>query len=334
MLKKKMMQLLSLSMSLVISTMMVAPVVSAAATSVKQATGDGYRISPVRTDLSIAKGTSETVPLFIENVSAAPEDLQVVVDDFTARNESGAPALYIGGQNAPSHGLKVFTKLSIKKFSLQPGQSQEVKATIQIPLNASAGGYYGAVRFLPASANPSTQLSLAGSVASLILITVPGNYKEQLVLSGFNVGQGSNTSSFFTSGNSLHVATSFNNQGDIQEQPFGKIILKKGNKVLATEEINNTQPRGNVLPASTRLFSVNIPKLSSFGKYTVEGNFGYGSNGQLISAASTFYIIPEALLIILGIIVLLIVIAIVGLRPLIRSYNQRVVDKAQKGRRK
>jgi hypothetical protein len=82
------------------------------------------------------------------------------------------------------------------------------------------------------------------------------------------------------------------------------------------------------LPDSIRRFSVPLTGLGSFGKYTIEGNFGYGSKGQLLSATTTFYIIPLYIIIIAIIIILLILFAIFVLPRIIRKYNKGVINRA------
>jgi hypothetical protein len=74
-------------------------------------------------------------------------------------------------------------------------------------------------------------------------------------------------------------------------------------------------------------------KVGGFGAYKLEGNFGYGSNGQLLSASTTFYVIPKAVIIGFILIVLLIIFLVLGLPRLIRAYNRRVIARAGRGRR-
>jgi hypothetical protein len=136
----------------------------------------------------------------------------------------------------------------------------------------------------------------------------------------------------FTSNKDLKAAARFENNGNVQEQPFGKIILKKGSKVLQTVEINNTDPRGNVLPDSIRRFEVDLNKVGSFGKYTVQGNFGYGTSGQLLSGETTFYVVPLALIILVAVLILVVLFLIFVLPRLVRRYNRAVVRRASRRR--
>ena len=108
---------------------------------------------------------------------------------------------------------------------------------------------------------------------------------------------------------------------------FGKVLLESGNKVLASYEINNTNPRGNVLPNSIRKFTVNLNKVGAFGQFTLIGNFGYGTNGQLLSAKTTFYVIPYPIIGLIILIILIILFLIVAIPRWIRGHDQRVIQR-------
>ncbi|MEO6761129.1 MAG: DUF916 domain-containing protein [Candidatus Saccharimonadales bacterium] len=297
--------------------------------------GNGMQISPVRTDLTIEPGSTQSVLVTVKNITSGPADLQVLINDFTVTkgNETGQPDLILdSNQFAPSHSLKRFIA-PVSNVSLAPGQTKDVKVNISVPANAAGGGYYGAVRFAPVAAGTGKNINLSASVGSLILVKVPGDIKEQLSVASFDVRSGkdaSAASSFFVSNNSLSSVVRFQNTGNLQEQPFGKIVLKKGDKVLQSTEINNTTPRGNVLPDSIRRFDIPLNKVGWFGKYSVEGNFGYGANGQLISARTTFYVIPVLLIVISLAVIALILLAIFGLPRAIRAYNQRILRNARR----
>jgi hypothetical protein len=329
MLKQKRRQLLSGLFALV--TLLVA-----FAAPVAAAGGNGLRVSPVRSDLIINPGESKTMYVSVTNVTAQPASLQAIVNDFTGNpDESGNPAIILNpAEYAPNHSLKRFVA-PIGDFTLTPGQAKSIPVTINVPKNAAGGGYFGAVRFGPAGNNNSNQtVSLAGSVGSLILIKVPGDIKEQLTIASFDVRRKDNPSSFFTSTKNLTATIRFQNQGNIQEAPFGKILLKnRSGKILATYEMNNTSPPANVLPDSIRKFPIplNSKKLARFGQYKLEGNFGYGTGGQLLSASTTFYVVPSSVIIGFAGVVALIAFIVFGVPRLVRAYNRRILRKAGRG---
>lgn len=297
--------------------------------------GNGIRISPVRTDVSINKGETKTVIMNIQNVTSSEASFKAILNDFIAADgEKGQPALILDDDKyAPSHSLKRYIA-AIPNMSLKAGESKDVKVTITIPASAKAGGYYGAVRFAPVSSDSSKNVTLSASVGSIILVKVPGDIAENMTIDSFDVRRGADGvggSSFFTTNKDLYGVVRFKNSGDVHEQPFGRMLLKKGNKVLQSVEINNTDPKGNVLPDSVRRFNVKLDRVSSFGKYTVQGNFGYGSNGQLLSAETTFWVVPLALIVGIIAAITLIVVAIIAVPRAIKRHNRNVLRKA--GRR-
>ncbi len=311
-------------------------IVSTFASAQSTSAGSGLKISPVRTDLTIDPGKSDTVIITVNNVTSVETTYDAIVNDFVAGDdELGQPALILDADKyAPSHSLKRYIR-PIASLTVPAGASKQVTATINIPKDAAAGGYYGAVRFVPASTGLSEKnITLSASVGTLILVKVPGDINENMKLESFDVRSGkenSKASTFFTGSKDLYAVARFKNLGNVHEQPFGKVLLKKGDKVLQTVEINNTDPKGNVLPDSIRRFSVKLDKIGLWGKYTVEGNFGYGSTGQLISGKTSFFVFPLAFIVGLLVLLALLIGMIFGLPRAIKRYNAGVLRRA--GRR-
>lgn len=293
--------------------------------------GNGLRVSPVRSDVIVNPGQTKAVTITVTNITSTPALFQAVINDFTANsNETGEPAIILNSSEfAKGHSLKRFIK-AIPNFTLQPGEQKNVSVTITVPADAAGGGYYGAVRFAPATPGAANQtVSLAGSVGSLILATVPGDIKSQLSIASFDVRSGVHPRSLFTSNKGISTQVRFQNEGNIQEQPFGKILLKdRSGEILAQYEVNSVDPRGNVLPDSIRKFNIPLEKVGSFGIFKLEGNFGYGSNGQLLSASTTFYVVPLIAIILFIALVAVLAFLIFGLPRLIRAYNRRIIQKS------
>jgi hypothetical protein len=307
--------------------LIVMSVLPASAATTPTSVGSGLKISPVVTNLTVDAGQTQDVIVYVQNVTSATITVQALVNDFTDNNnETGTPDLLLNNQFAPTHSLKRFVA-PIGNVTLLPGQQKSVTVEINIPSGNSGGGYYGAIRFVPVSTNSGGTVSLTASLASLILVKVPGTYKESVDLLSFDAENSGGSSVLFTSNKSLVAAARFQNTGAVQEQPFGKVLLESGNKVLASYEINNTNPRGNVLPNSIRKFTVNLNKVGAFGQFTLIGNFGYGTNGQLLSAKTTFYVIPYPIIGLIILIILIILFLIVAIPRWIRGHDQRVIQR-------
>lgn len=312
-----------------------APAFAATATA-QSGTGNALKISPVRTDLEIKPGSSQTIDVYVQNLSDSEIKLHTIVNDFVAsKDESGSPNIILDeSKAAPVRSLKKYVT-PVADFSVKPKEQHDVKVTINIPKDADAGGYFGAVRFTPADIASSKTLSLSASVGSLVLVKVPGDLKEQASIASLDVRKDDDASTLFTSKKDLKGVVRIENSGNVQVQPFGKVLLKKSGKTLASYEINNTQPRGNVLPDSIRRFTFPMENdLGSFGKYTLEANLGYGSKGQLITASTTFYIIPISVVVISVLVLLIILFGIFVVPRLVKRYNENVVKKATSTKKK
>lgn len=305
--------------------------------------GDGLSVSPLRTELTINPGESKSTTVNVTNVTDNPTDLKVIINDFGAsQDETGTPQVYLDeNSSAPSRGLKSYVQPQ-GNITLQPKERKSVKITINMPKNVAGGGYYGLVRFAPASAGTKgSQVSLSGSVGSLLLVTVPGNIVEQASVKSFNTARmnGDNlgkASNFFVNGgkdakgNGIQAVLRVQNSGNIQIAPFGKAILSKGGKELATFELNKETPKQNVLPDSTRRFQINMgDKTSSLGRYTVQGNFGYGTKGQLISASTSFWVVPKPYVVAFLLLIVLIIVAAVMAPRMLKRHDRKLLRKVR-----
>lgn len=300
-------------------------------------TGNGLRVSPVSMSITVKPGTSQTIQVDVENVTKTATTLETIVNDFSAANESGQPDIILNkNAEAPEHSLKQFAEPA-PNFTLAAGEDKTINVTFNVPAGTAGGGYYGVVRFLPVSIGDSSKnVSVAASVGTLVLMKVPGNLNENLSITSFAVSSNPNNASggtLFTSGHNLNAVVRFENNGNIQEAPFGKVLLKQGSKILESKEINNTNPPGNVLPGQIRLFSLPLDKVGSWGKYTVEGNFGYGTSGQLLSAQKTIYVVPLAVIIAVIVIIILIIIGIILGRREMKRHDRKLLAKYRSRRR-
>ncbi len=301
-----------------------------AAFAAQSGTGNGIKLSPLRFDLTIDPGKSQTVKFNVENITKNTATYKGVLTDFLANNQNGTPQLIVTGSKFDPFSIKQFIA-NIPNFTIKGGQTVPVNVKVSIPKGTAGGGYFGAIRFL--SVNPSTgkTVNISASVAGLILITVPGpGMHESLALSSFNVGTNGKSQRLFYTNKGIDALVRFDNNGNVQIPPYGKIIVQDmSGKTIETKTVNGSNPPGNVLPESYRTFSVPLSNIGAIGKYTATGNFGYGNNGKLISASVTFYVI-EPWIIILAIVIIALIITGAFLMPRIfRAWYKRSIRKAQ-----
>lgn len=303
----------SLSAVTLFSTSMLLPV--AAQTDNPDQAASGYQISPVRSEFTIEKGKSDTLTISIQNPSSVATSARAVVNNFVAsEDENGTPRLILAEDaEPPKNNFKTLIS-EIPDVQLAGKERKDIPVRITIPADANSGGYYGAVRFVPANPTQESTVGLTASVGTIVLVTVPGDLKQQLDLVQLSAAQGDKAKSFITSGE-IDVLTRLKNSGDIHLKPFGRVTVKNMlGKTVNTYEFNNTEPRANILPGSIRRFNDKIGSQKLPGRYTIESNLGYSSGGgELLSSKVSFWYMPVWAIILLIVLIAAIIGGIVWL---------------------
>lgn len=286
------------------------------------------KVSPVRRDVEIKPGETKKVQTIVTNLTDTPITVSPVENDFVAGDEKGTPALILdAGKYAPTHSLKRFMA-PLTNVTIPAKEAKTIEVTITVPKDAQAGGYFGAVRFAPATPDGGGQVNLSTSVASLILVTVPGKVVEKLALTDFNVQQNGKTGEMFGSPDKLQLTARFENKGGLQEGPFGKIsVIQDDKKVVYEADFNNKDPRDMVLPDSARRWDIPLKKIGTFGHYTVNATFTYGKNNQSIEVSKSFWVIPQFMIITAVVGLLVLIGLIVGIWMFLKNYKRRVLKK-------
>lgn len=254
----------------------------------------GFLVSPVRVELTLDPGKSETSILNVENVTGATVTAKPIVNDFeAAADESGQPKIILDeNASAASHSFKSLVG-TLPSVTLGPKEKKEVPVKISVPAGASAGGYYGAIRFISDTDAGNKNVALSASVGTIFLVRVSGNLTENLALVEFTAAKNGSTGRFFINSGDMTVVTRLKNTGNIHVKPFGRVqITDRSGKIVEDYEFNNSDPRANVLPNSTRKFVDPLKNKNWVGKYTMKINLGYGTGGNLITAQNTFWVVP------------------------------------------
>jgi hypothetical protein len=305
------------------AALLVTPIINA-----QESGGSGLSISPTRTELSLEPGAADTVTVSLKNITSGSILAKVFVNDFEPDNETGEPRLVVDPDRKTAASISEFVS-GIEDVELAAGESKDVTVDVAIPNNAAPGGYYGALRFqaVPFDADSpnvdqGNQVSLTANLLSLVLIEVPGDIEEKVGVNKPVLYIDEKSGSFFTKKPNF-VGIKIDNEGNGFIKPFGRVSVKNnsGNEIF-TYELNDANPRSNVLPASSRVFKdrlVNIETktvngadestesspISSPGRYSVEASISYGNGGEVFTVTSTFWYIPTWLIITIAVIILL-----------------------------
>lgn len=291
--------------------------------------GSGLSISPTISQLTIQPGGSNHVDITLKNITVDDVVARGEIDDFKADNLTGNPQIITNSTIQSPNSIKKFIG-NIDDVPLAKGQQKKVIIGVDIPKGTTPGAYYGIIRYraVPkALATPGPgQVALTASVGTIVLITVPGQIRQQVQVNGIHVYRGARESSFFVRPPDK-IGITITNYGNGFVAPFGNVEVHDIlNKTVVNYQFNNPKQLGNILPNSSRTFTNNIKGINKIGRYTVLASVSYGSGSQVLTIKKNFWYIPLWLIVL----ILLILAGLVFLA--VRAYRQYNRDRRHASR--
>ncbi len=297
----------------------VLPVSTAQGQSGSNSGGSGLSITPTKFEFVIERGKAELASMQVKNVTDRPILVRAFLNDFEQDGISGNPKLITdASQERSANSLREFIE-GLEDITVEPGEVAVVDVPIQVPEEAAPGGYYGALRFQSAPVGSSEdeatspQVSLNASVAALVLVEVPGDITEKIEIKSIGAYLSNDKKGSLFTKKPSKIGIEINNLGNGFSRPFGKVTMAGpwgGGEVLSYE-LNDTSPRGNVLPNSTRLFLDEMNAVKWPGRYTITGSISHGRGGEILIAKSSFWYIPSWLIITLAVLLVVMIALIV-----------------------
>jgi hypothetical protein len=264
--------------------------------------GSGLSISPTISEYTIKPGQSASLTITLKNITVDDVVAKGSINDFTSDNITGNPKIITDNSITSPNSIKKFVA-NIDDVPLAKGQQKKIVLGLDVPKNTPPGAYFGIVRYraVPKALNTPGpgQVALTASVGSIVLITVPGNLREQVQVNGLKVYRGARSGTFFIK-SPTSIGITISNFGNGFVKPFGTVeVHDVFNKTIATYQFNNPKQPGNVLPNSQRTFQNNIKGVNKIGRYTVLASVSYGNGSQVLTLKKNFWYVPLWLVVIL-----------------------------------
>lgn len=273
-----------------------------------QAEGQTLEVSPPSQEATVDPGGSTTVTAKITNKSNATLPLTVHIEDFTASGDEGQVALSTGSQ----YSVTGWTKVRPSSFTLGPGESQDVTATITAPKGA-AGGRYGSFVFgvTPdkATGNAAT---VSQQIASLFLLRVNGPVNERLALTEMSAPM-------FQEFGPVPISLRFENSGNVHVKAYGLINVTD---ILGHKVADIVVPGTNVFPDAARNVQAKLNKSFLIGPYTATAIIYYGSHNDVLNAQTTFYVFPVRIAAVILVVIILLFLMRKRLRKALRALTK------------
>jgi hypothetical protein len=234
------------------------------------------KVSPVRFDLSVSRGSSKEFTLnILGSKGLHSQDLIIYPSDLSMDRRGALSFDLTKGRNSAVKWIK----LGISKLSLLEEQTKDIKFKVSIPSNVAPGEYYGVIMVEPEQfvnvkdkKEPVT-LKLKTRVAIVVILDIPGRvYEKKGEITGLNA---------FPSEKLVKITSSFKNTGNIHldvtasatiRSADGKINFSKFNlRALSSSKIE-----AFMFPDGTRDFEGVLNRQLPEGDYLADVSYNYG----------------------------------------------------------
>lgn len=258
--------------------------------------GMSLTIAPPLFQINLQPG--ETWVSSIAVVNNNPYNLTLFADPvlFKPSGESGSPVFisHPDGEGPDTSTLAGWITVPQGALEVVREQTYNMPLTISVPQDAAPGGHYAAVligNHAPEGSSEGSNVSVTGSIAALIFLSVSGDVIEKGRIRDFVTEK----SLYETAQATLSLR--FENQGNVHLLPQGNIVIyNMFGKVRGTIPVNHHKDYGNVLPESIRKFSFTWESdagVWDIGRYRAEATIGYGKDMKQSALATTyFYVLP------------------------------------------
>jgi hypothetical protein len=246
-----------------------------------QQANNGLQVHPTNFNLTLTPGQSTTNSITVDNLTDQTVTMQALLRNFTAQGEEGGVNLT---QQDTTYSLAKWITVTPTEATIAPRSSQAFTFTINAPINAEPGGHFGSIVFatVPPANAKGIGAALSEQIASLILLEIPGNVKEQASVVSFATDK-----NFYEFGPVNFIAR-VQNQGTIHIAPVGEIEVTGMFGQRYDVPIQNL----DVLPDAIRQIPATLNKHLLFGKYTAYFVGVYGSKDEQLTASTDFYAFP------------------------------------------
>jgi hypothetical protein len=258
----------------------------------------GLTVSPLRTDLALAPGTSFDGSLEITNSTDRPMTVNLSVEEFSVIDPQ-----YDYSFNATTKLTKWVT-FTPSTLDLAVGQSVQAKFKVGVPAGAEPGGRYLSMFATTDTSSQSEGVASQQRIASLIYLTVNGDFTRSGKLVSFSAP-------WFLTGGSEWSA-SLHNTGTTHYNSRYSVSVQT---LLGDKTISETNGSSLILPGTIRSIKDSITLPSQLGIYKAVYTIGLGDSPAVVETRYFIYLPPVA-----GVVLIFSVIVIISL---IAEYRYR-----------
>jgi hypothetical protein len=191
-------------------------------------------------------------------------DISISVDGV-AQSLNGGYILLNADADTSQNTARPFVTVNPTSFHLDPGQSQNITATINVPQNIGDGGYFAIIKVAnPPAVTSESNVAIVTSISIPVYLTIKGT---QLIQTGKITGI---TTGTITNGQQINITTTFQNTGNIYFKVEGQTTITNDQGVTL-DTIPMPLTSSSIIPGMSRnLDAIFTPSGSlSPGTYTI-----------------------------------------------------------------
>lgn len=281
----------------------------------------GLAITPFLIEAELEGGEVSEQKILLTNTTGKKVSYDISINDFIPDEESGQAKFLPTGQDAQAqYSLSSWISITGQpNFSLNPGESSEIKFQITPPKDAEPGTHYGGMLFSVRTSETTVAGSAVVEKVGAIILAKIGRAKEQGNISNMYVDDSA------TGGKNLILQ--FHNFGNVHLKPKGEIFI---HNIFGGQSGNLYVNRDAeiILPETQKEFVSNWkPGVFTFGRYTATAVLYYGNPKIEVRNTISFWILPIKQL--MAFLILVFAMVFFG-RKGIRRYNKWLIRKAKR----
>lgn len=242
--------------------------------------------------LKINPGEKTQIEVRARNSSDSPVTIKSSAIDFIV-GEDGVTPVPLEGKDADNNRWSLASWLTIvpTQQTLQPNESGVISVVIDVPKDALPGGHYAMVVHQPSTGGLDEQSGSGAGinqrVGTLLYAIVDGPIQESAFVRNFTFPKWSEFGP-------VPYSYTVENGSDVHIRPQTNIEIYNlfGHKVDSLQ-----QGPKNVFPYESRSFEGQWDRIWGFGPYTAKLVMSYGSQGAVVIARTSFWLLPVKLMI-------------------------------------
>ncbi len=278
-----------------------------------------FVVGPGRSEITAKPGETVYVEVSVTNRISSDREFFLEVEDIEGAQDGASMVTVPDGKRSP-RGLVDFISFPETNLDLDLGERARIPVAINVPSNASPGGYFGAVlistvRKAESGEGLAPRSPIIARVASLIFLTVEGEVERSgEVVSLDTINNYSNWGAWYEKG-PIEMGILYENTGTVHLNPYGEVSIKN----ILNEEVGYLEIEPwFVLPSALRLREFSWDREFLFGRYTVEAKINRGYDDKVDVLTTTFWVLPWKLV---GSIFIGLFIIIFAVRTFFRSFE-------------